>query len=169
MSEGNEERVTKQQLLERIHASYEVLEATIRRLSEEQLTQPDDSGWSVKDHLAHIAVWELGIAVHLAGGDRFAAMQIENPRGKPIDEVNDRLYRQNAHLSAAEALEMMRSTHQRFLKVLDRLSDDDLYRPCRSFLPEGERGPSDPVINWIAGNTFGHFEEHTEWIQRYFG
>jgi hypothetical protein len=167
MSDQDEPRMNKEQLLERIHTSYAALEKMVSRLSDTQLIQPDDAGWTVKDHLAHIAAWELGMAEHLAGGDRFAAMQIDHPRGRPIDEVNDVIYRQNAHLTTAEALDMLSAAHRRFLEVLETLSDDDLYRPYRSFLPEGERGPSDPVMNWIAGNTFGHFEEHTEWLEKY--
>ncbi|HSV85357.1 MAG TPA: DinB family protein [Levilinea sp.] len=158
--------MTKQQLLDRMLTSFQALEEVISRLSEGQFTQPDDSGWAVKDHLAHIAVWELGMAEHLAGGDRFAAMQIDHPRGRPVDEVNDQIYQQNAHLTTAEALEMMRSAHQRFLEVLEGLEDDDLYKPYNAFLPEGHHGPIEPVINWIAGDTFAHFEEHTEWIRR---
>lgn len=166
MSDSSEQRITKQQLLARMHSSFRALEEVIKPLSEQQISQPDDSGWAIKDHLAHIAAWELGMAEHLAGNDRFAAMQIEHPRGRPVDEINHQIYQQNAHLTAGEALEMMRSAHQRMLQVLERLQDDDLYQPYNAFLPEGQHGPEEPVINWIVGDSYAHFEEHTEWIQR---
>jgi hypothetical protein len=169
MSEQDKTRYTKAEVLEKINASYQALEAAIDNLTEEQLDRTDEAGWKVKDHLAHIAAWELGVAEHLAGGDRFGAMQIEHPRGRPVDEVNDEVYRNNAHLTYQAALEKMRAAHRRFLQVFEGLSDDDLYRPYRSFLPEGERGPSDPVMNWIEGDTYAHYEEHIEWLEKLTG
>jgi hypothetical protein len=166
MSEQEDIRYTKQQLVQRINQSYQAFEEVLRPLTEEQLTRPDESGWAIKDHLAHIAAWELGVAELLAGGDRFAAMQVDDPRGRPVDEINDQIYRKNAHLTPDQALDTMRAAHRRFMQVLETLSDDDLYKPYRAYLPEGQSGPEEPIINWITGDTFDHYEEHTEWIQK---
>jgi hypothetical protein len=49
---------TKAQVLGRIWADHALLEAMIAPLSAVQMTQPPADGWSVKDVLAHITVWE---------------------------------------------------------------------------------------------------------------
>jgi len=98
-----EARMSKGELLERIQESYAALGETLRPLSEDQLDRPGPSGWAVKDHLAHLAVWELGIAELLQRRPRFAAMQVEEAfsQGQSQDEINDLIYQRNAVLSLA--------------------------------------------------------------------
>jgi len=81
----------KAELLERIQRSRSALEGTLSALSEDQLRQAGPSGWSIKDHLAHLATWELGIVELLRHRPRFAAMQIEEAisQGKSEEEIND--------------------------------------------------------------------------------
>jgi uncharacterized protein (TIGR03083 family) len=164
--EKTEKRWSKAELLERMRTAYEDLGDTLRPLSNEQLSRPGPEGWAVKDHLAHLAAWELGVAELLQRRSRFAAMLIEEAmeQGKDIDEINDLIYRQNTGLSPSEALEKFHAAHRQMLQALDVLSDEDLYRPYASYVPEGSQGPQDPVLRWIASNTFEHFEEHNGWI-----
>ena len=162
-----ETRMSKRHLLERIQQSYAALEETLYPLSEDQLNRSGPSGWSVKDHLAHLAVWELGIAELLQSRPRWAAMQVEEAisQGRNQDEINDLIYRRNAGLSPAQASEFFQSSHQQMLQALEPLSDDDLYKPYAAYVPEGDPARRDPVMGWIIGNTFEHFDEHNGWIR----
>src|SRR5262245_16064171 len=45
-------------LLRHYRESREALLATIHGLTDAQMTDPSMDGWSVKDHLAHIALWD---------------------------------------------------------------------------------------------------------------
>jgi uncharacterized damage-inducible protein DinB len=45
-------------LLRHYRQMREELLAAIQGLSDEQLTEPSLDGWSVKDHLAHLALWD---------------------------------------------------------------------------------------------------------------
>ena len=45
-------------LLQHYHQRREDLLAAIDGLSDAQLSEPSLNGWSVKDHLAHLAVWD---------------------------------------------------------------------------------------------------------------
>ncbi len=164
--EWAEKKISKAELLERIRSSYSALEEALRPLSEEQLMRSDATGWTVKDHLAHLAAWELGIAELLQHRSRLAAMQVEEAevQGKSDDEVNELIYRQNAGLTPAEALEKLRSAQQQMLKAIEALNDEDLYKPYSSYLPEGSPPRQAPVIKWIVGNTYEHFDEHLGWI-----
>lgn len=169
--EKTKTRRTKAELIDRIQRAYEELEDTLRPLDEAQLSRPGPSGWAVKDHLNHLTSWGLGIAEHLQHRSRFAIMQVEDAvsQGKSEDEINDLIFQRNASLSAREALERFRSAYRQLLAALDTISDDDLYQPYNSFLPEGVKLPgsrrTEPVINWVVGNTFEHFEEHNQWIK----
>ena len=49
---------TNQQLITELEHSRAELLRAIGGLSEEQMTCPEINGWSVKDHLAHLTVWD---------------------------------------------------------------------------------------------------------------
>lgn len=165
--ENNSLPRTKAELLERIQRSRSALEGTLSSLSEAQLLQSGPSGWSIKDHLAHLATWELGIVELLRHRPRFAAMQIEEAisQGKGEQEINDLIYRRHAALSLSEVMNEFRTAHQQMLQTLESLDDEDLFKPYSHYLPEGSEPRLDPVINWVVGNTYEHFDEHHGYIR----
>jgi len=57
------------------------------------------------------------------------------------------------------------TVHNQMLQTLGRLADEDLFKPYSHYLPEGSEGRQDPVINWIVGNTYEHFDEHHGYIR----
>src|SRR5207249_11540826 len=48
----------KDDLLQHYRQTREGLMSAIDGLSDEQMTEPSLDGWSVKDHLAHLALWD---------------------------------------------------------------------------------------------------------------
>ncbi len=165
--QGQNARPSKADLLARIDQSRAELEKTLSGLSERQLTTPGPEKWAVKDHLVHLAVWELGIAALLQHHDRLAAMNVDEEIfwTKSEDEINDVIYQQFAHLSWDEVVPKYQESHRRLLEALDTLSDEDLYRPYAYFVEGTAHAPEGPVINWIAGNTYGHYDLHNQFIQ----
>ena len=157
----------KAELLEHIQHSRSALEGTLSSLSEAQLLQAGPSGWSIKDHLAHLATWELGMVELLRHRPRFAAMQIEEAisQGKSEEEINDLIYKRHANLSLSEVMAEFQTAHQQLLQTLGQLDDEDLFRPYSHYLPEGSEGRQDPVIYWLIGNTYDHFDEHHGYIR----
>jgi len=160
----------KTELLERIHRSRTDLEEMLRSLSEAQLTAPGAEGWSIKDHLAHLATWELGIAELLRRRPRFAAMRVEEAvsQGKSEEEVNDLIYQRHAGLALSQVMDEFQTAHRQMLETLEALDDGDLFKPYASFVPDGSDKRQDPVINWIISNTYAHFEEHKGYIRAQF-
>jgi hypothetical protein len=59
----------------------------------------------------------------------------------------------------------LQTTHQHMLQTLEPLTDEDILKPYSAYSPEGSARP-DPVINWIIGNTYEHFNEHLAYIQQ---
>ncbi len=158
----------KSELVKRIHRSRSTLEETIHPLSEAQLTRPGpDGGWSIKDHLAHLAIWELGVAELLRGHPRFQAMGVEQivSQGKGFDEINDVIYKLHSGLPLSKVMDKFQSAHRQLLEALDLLEDEDLFKPYASFVPDGSETRLEPVIRWIIGNTYDHFDEHRGYIR----
>ncbi len=66
------------ELLQNIDAGWNRFYGYLKTLSDEQLSTPTDaSGWTVKDHLTHLAIWEDGIYGLLMGHSRREQMGID--------------------------------------------------------------------------------------------
>jgi uncharacterized protein (TIGR03083 family) len=157
--------LSKDQLLNRIQNGWNDFTAYLNTLSEEDLTQPTDAaGWTAKDHVAHLAVWEDGINAVLERQSRRERMGLDEVTWKrwDFDEMNAVIQQQHQHLPLAEVRETFRDVHERLMAKVESMSDEDLQRSYRDYQSDAVR--EDPVVNAIAGNTFGHYAEHQPWI-----
>ncbi len=156
-------------LLARIDTGWAELQQEIEGRSEEELTRPlDGQGWSLRDHLAHITSWEHSLLGLLTGQDRHKAMGIDTAsHGEEIhiDALNELLRQASLGQTTAQVLERLHESHELLLSHLRALSDEDLMRPYSHYQPQDPTAPNDPVLGWIVGNTFGHYEEHLGWIR----
>lgn len=161
------EKMSKGQLLERMADGYEGLERLLATLDDEALSRPGAEGWAVKDHLWHLAKWEQGIAWLLGRRSRVEGMGITQQEWDDLtmDEVNDLVYQHNRERPAAEALAGFRDAHQAMLDALAPLSDEDIQRPYSDFDPAAKRYADRPIIGWIIGDSYEHYDEHRGWIQ----
>jgi hypothetical protein len=135
-------------------------------LSDDQMTAPGaDGGWSVKDHLAHLAAWERGIVALLNRQPRWPAMGLDEETVNRLDEdgVNAALDQLNKGRALADVLADFEQAHRDMMAVLGRLSFDDLLKPYSEYAP-GSDGRN-PVLGSIIGNTSYHYDEHRPWIQ----
>jgi hypothetical protein len=170
---GAEERTgprSKEELVERLAQDRARLWQTITPLSEAQLSAPpDSSGWAIKDHLVHLALWEKGMTALLQQKPRYAAMGLDEKAvfaGKNADDLNTIMFQQYKDTSAHDALETLRNEQAAFDRALAKLSFDDLYKTYSHYQPdEPAKDSGAPIVNWIAGNTFGHYLEHLAWIE----
>ena len=159
---------TKAELLVEIEHAWTTLNAALDRLTEAQMSVSQDAqGWTVKDHLIHLTFWERSVIFFLQGQPRHQGLGVEEAlylKGGD-DEINAAIYQQHKDLSVSEPLAQFRSTHQQLLKVLQPLTDSDLQKLYRHYLPEepGE-GDGPPALNVIYGNSAHHFAEHLSWI-----
>jgi DinB superfamily len=159
-------------LLARIEQGRGELEAFLAPLSEQQLSAtPNPDGWMLKDHLAHLAVWQAGIAALLRREDRAAAMGLgpgafaQMEATGDYDTPNAEIFRQHRHKTSAEARDFFAATYADLLATLGRMSDADLARTYSAYAPEGpgeETGA--PIVGWVMGNTYEHYAEHIVWM-----
>ncbi len=163
----------KTELLERIQRARAALEQTISRVSDAQLVAPGPSeAWSVKDHLAHLTTWEQGLAALLQGRPRYAAMEVDEKTylSADADGLNAIIYQRNKDRPLAEVLVAFRQAHEELLGALAALTDGDLFKTYSHYQPhEPGEDSGEPILRWIAGNTYEHYTEHQAWIQAVIG
>ena len=159
----------KTKLLADIERTWTALNAQLGRLSEEQMTTIEDhAGWTVKDHIVHIARWEQSVVFYLQGKPRWAGLGVDEDlfKSHDYDDVNAAMQRQNRNLPQAAALKQMRSTHQEMMALLQPMTDVDLNKPLHPTYPDEFKGWDDPhLLPMIISNTSGHYTEHMPWIE----
>ena len=155
----------KTTLLNTIQTEYAHLEALLAPLHEKQLcTPPSEGEWSIKDIMAHIAVWEQLCSRWL---EKFMRGETPHPSERLDQQSNERIYREYQNRSLAEIEELFHSAHQQFLHQVTLLtqafSEEDLNASHR--FPWTESWPGASVIAAIADNSFEHYDDHAQHIQ----
>jgi hypothetical protein len=153
----------KASLLARIRAARAALEQALDRLDEAALTRPGPDGWSIKDHLFHIAAWLRKTTAVLHGKPGHEAMQVPFALYNAGDEdgINALLQQHSEPLSLAEVLADFRASHATILAYIEGQPEARLSATYNPNDPDDHRR----VIEAIAGNTYEHDEEHLGWIE----
>jgi uncharacterized protein (TIGR03083 family) len=156
----------KDELMRKIHATRLDLESLIAQLSDAQMLQPGLDGWSVKDHLAHIAAWEQSMLAILNGRPRHEAMGVSREVFRQgVDVVNQVVMERSRTQTLPDVLAEFRRSYQAVLARLDELSDADLRQPYGYYLPNDRDDDTPPVLDWVMGDTYEHYEEHAAYIR----
>jgi len=140
----------KDALLQRYRRTREQLLAVIDGLTDAQLTQQTLDGWSVKDHLAHLAQWDDVRAAEVAriSAGHQSAWRMTDEQ----DTVyNDMAYALRQDLSLDQVRWELAQSHARLLTAI------------AASTPRG----LDPALYGVAGLAGGHEQEHTGWIKRW--
>jgi hypothetical protein len=151
----------------RVEESWNQLASLVDTLGPAGLTLTGADGWAVKDHLAHIAAWEQSLLALVEKRDRAEAMGLREPTGD-TDAINRSLWELHRAMTPEEALAYFRETHARLMAALERMTDADLMLPYNDYQPDAPRDTADnrPVGEWIAGNTYEHYDEHVAWMNQ---
>ena len=157
----------KATLLNTIQEEYARFEELVAPLSEGQLcTTIFEEEWSIKDIIAHAAVWEQICSRWLG---EFVRGQTPQPAERLDHESNDRIYRENKDRTLAEVWTLFHSAHQQFLQQIDMLtqafSEEDLNAPHRFAWTEAWPGSS--LIAVIADNSYEHYSDHAQHIRHW--
>jgi hypothetical protein len=134
----------------------------IRGLSPELLDGPtDDAGWTVKDHITHVAAWEGGIRALLQGDPRHEGMGIseEDLALDDEDQINERIRQAHAGMTAEDVVEESVLRHEGFIMELEALPEEAVYRKRSEFTKQDD--PEGKFFGeWVWGNSGAHFREH---------
>jgi len=169
-----ERRVTtKAELLAENERAWVALNAALDRLTEAHMTTITDAqGWTVKDHIIHLTAWERSVVFFLQGKPRHAGLGVDEAlylKGTD-DEINAVIFQQRKDRPLSDAFAQFRDVHQQLLTLLQPLTDADLQKPYRHYLPnEPGDGDGPSASNVIYGNSADHFTEHLAWIEALVG
>lgn len=157
---------SKTELLARIHDRRAELERLVARFSPGRLEIAGSAGWSARDHLAHLTAWEKSLLALIHGEDRAEAVGLthEEHDRMEIDEINQAIFERHRLAPLADILEDFHATHQRVLRTLEAMEDGDLLLPYSHYQPADLPYNDHPVVGWISGNTFDHYDEHIGWL-----
>jgi hypothetical protein len=165
MFEYDEMPTRADEVLEDVHAARAEIEAIIEQVSPEQMTQvTDDGGWSIKDHLIHIAEWQTrGIGV-IEGVASWESLNIDEDtyQSNDIDSINDIIFNRNQNLDLRDVLVAFRKSQERVIMTLEQMNEDDLERSS----PDHIRDQYPRLIDLIEANFAGHDRDHVEDIRQ---
>lgn len=157
----------KSELIARIREGRAALDALVAGLTPEQaaLSGPD-GGWSVKDHLAHLAAWQCVAYLRLIGhsNHEHEVFGMDRARYEVVsnaDVLNEAVYRASADRTLAEVRASFEQAYQQVLNTIASLQWDALQQLTDSHHPQ-----LGTLAANVAGNTYEHFTEHSAWIQR---
>jgi hypothetical protein len=153
-------QVDRAHILDDIRRDYVRLDALFGTLSEDQLTAPNVNGsWSVKDNIAHLSAWHRHLIANLQAVKEHREPPDPFP-GMSTDEENEIIYQQNKDRSLTDVQAELHATYRDVVALVESMSNEELNRPLDWL--DGQ-----PVSASIAGNTYGHYQEHIDIIEHW--
>jgi uncharacterized damage-inducible protein DinB len=139
-------------LLRHYRESREALLAAIHGLTDAQLTDPSLDGWSVKDHLAHLALWDdiRSSEVRRISAGHDSAWRMTPEQGESYNATG---YAVRRDLSLDHVRWELATSRQRLLDAITAATPRGL----------------DPSRYDAAALRSTHEAEHTGWIRRWRG
>ena len=164
----------KAQFEDHLRDAWAQLQQTLDALTEDQMTERTDAAsWTVKDHLAHLLVWEQGIIALLRREPRYEAMGVDLQTAQRMNEggwLNQILRAQHQSATLADVRDRLRKTHEELVAIVASMEPGDLLKTYAHYQPDEPGDDSgEPVLRWVVGNSSGHYLEHLPWIQRLSG
>lgn len=161
----SENAMSRENLLRQIDFHWNELQTYLATLTEDQFTQPTDAaGWTVKDHVIHIAIWEHAEVAVLDGKSKREALNVTPETWDADDDAINAVIQQRYHdLPLDEVLHTLRENHERLLKKLDSLTEADLRLPYRHYQPDSDDDHA--LLEWLPWDTFYHYRDHLPWIK----
>lgn len=141
------------------------LEAFVAGVPPEELVGPRKNGWTVKDHLFHLATWDLYLIAVLDREPRVPALGLDHDPHAPFDEVNSVFFERGRDLPLNQVLGMFRGNRARIIERVRGFSESDLARPAADFQPVDPTPPQGTLDHWIVSFTVEHDREHHEWMR----
>lgn len=149
------------ELLARIERGWDELQDAVAGRSEAELTTPGPEGWSAREHLGHVTFWErLLLESYIGGRPATEVTGLDEAALRDFNAMNAANAERTRGMSLQEVRTQGRALHDALLAELKSRPFDRWMEPRFADDPD-ER----PLMLWIAGNTYGHYGEHAEYIR----
>lgn len=159
--------MTYDELMQQIKKSWDALYTYIDSLTEVQLTQPKDAaGWTVKDHLVHLAVWENAVLALLERKPKRETLDIDPETWDKDDDseaANAILHQRYHEMPLAEVRQTLQQNHALMVEKLMAMTEADLRLPYHHY--QADTPDERPLIQWLPYETAYHYDEHLPWIK----
>jgi hypothetical protein len=155
--------ISLDELLARIDREWARLGSLLARMTPEQLVTPLASGWSPKDHLAHITAWERFLTGYVIGGQpahEAFGMTVEQFEPWDVDRYNAIFQERSARTSLAEVQATFDRVHEQARAAVAGIDWAQWHGQMHQ---EGD-GPAEPRLTWITSNSYDHYLEHWQWL-----
>ena len=149
--------MTQAELMTEVDQGWRRFREAVRHVGRAKMDEPTGAGWSYHDLIAHIAGWHDLTARRLRAyrttgtfpgpGDGAA---IGTPDFKDADEFNARLVSEHRLVGAEALVDEVDTTFRSLRAELAKLTDEQI------------RADDARVVKVVAGNTYGHYEEHAK-------
>ncbi|MCK6582148.1 MAG: ClbS/DfsB family four-helix bundle protein [Anaerolineales bacterium] len=153
---------TKEELMSAIEREWGALNALADSLTDEQMSAPDEGGWTPKDNLAHLTEWmNILMGYHMDNRPYYEVVgvsQTELPEWS-VEAVNPILFKRNRNRPRGEVMDHLNRVYGLLIAKLEKTPFEDLLKPRRPDNP-------DPLLIWVLGDTTEHFQEHRETIEK---
>ena len=155
----------KQDLIQRIRNERDGLGSLLGNLSEDEMLIPtEENAWSVKDHVAHIVVWEKRLVEWLDVVEKGDVPQ-QLPPGMTWDDLdrwNEQTFEENRERELKEVLADFNHFAEEVVQAVEAIPEDLLMRADSLAWRSGS-----PLWEMVAANTFWHYPEHREAINHW--
>ena len=124
---------TKAILLDAATREREALSAMLAGLTREQLLWRGAYGWSVKDHVAHLAEWERMLFSWYDAGWRGESPAVpgEGYTWATLSDLNQRIFDQYRDAQLEHVMADWHDTSRRLIALTEATSQADLFTPGR--------------------------------------
>ena len=154
----------KAELFSKIEQEWSALMDVVAKLTASQLSTPDAGGWTPMDNLAHLTDWMnilLGYYMDKRPAHEVLSLAPEIVEGWDFDKINAILVERNKDRSTEDVLGEMKTVYARVLDRLNATPFEALLQPRHPDDPQGS-----PLLASVAGDTYEHFAEHREAIEK---
>lgn len=157
--------LNRESYLRDLEAGWNELQTYLASLTPDQLTRPTDAaGWTIKDHIIHIAVFDQAELALLEGKSRREAVDVPADMWDRDDEdaVNDVIQKRYQDMPLDEVMQTLRQSHEGMLKKLDTMTQEDLLLPYQHYQPTSTDQRA--LLEWMPWDTFLHYRDHIPWM-----
>jgi hypothetical protein len=157
---------TRAEVLDAMQQGYRDFTAYLDTLTPRQLTERTDAGgWTIKDHVIHLAVWEDSMNALFERRSRPEAMGVPLAawQASDWDTLNAVIQHRCKDMPWADVKTAFQQAHERLIARIEALSDETLLRPYHDYQPDATWDR--PVITTLIGNSSAHYAEHRPWIE----
>ena len=146
---------SKQELLDSIQHSNQVLTKKYSGLSPKQMVWPGSMGeWSVKDILAHLVDWEQRFIQWYQAGRKGETP--ETPAlgytWRELPRLNQLGYEMHKDDSLEDVMEQSQTSYQEIYHLVEGMAEEEIFE-VGYYAWTG----TSPLLHWIAANTSSHY------------